>query len=148
MFWENNRFMDWLTKFSHMIVLSALWVICSLPVLCSCKNNSLRDRLSDSRIFPLYERKLQTGCACKYREFVCISVLLWNLSVCYVTWTYKQLWKIVLHSLLAGGSGCHIYGLLSDFRNFRCCSLWSVQLWLFIFFHRLCSFCLRPMHFL
>ena len=80
------------TKFSHMIVLSALWVVCSLPVitirachdcpvLCSCKNNSLRDRLSDSRIFPLYERKLQTGCACKYREFVCISVLLWNLSV-------------------------------------------------------------------
>ncbi|MFQ9394770.1 MAG: DUF624 domain-containing protein [Lachnospiraceae bacterium] len=33
MFWENNRFMDWLTKFSHMIVLSALWVICSLPVI-------------------------------------------------------------------------------------------------------------------
>ena len=33
MFWENNRFMDWLTKFSHMIVLSALWVKCRLPVI-------------------------------------------------------------------------------------------------------------------
>ncbi|MFQ9394769.1 MAG: hypothetical protein ACLR2E_12935 [Lachnospiraceae bacterium] len=72
------------------------------------------------------KRKLQTGCACKYREFVCISVLLWNLSVCYVTWTYKQLWKIVLHSLLAGGSGCHIYGLLSDFRNFQISTVFPV----------------------
>lgn len=185
MFWENNRFYGLADKIQpydcSQCSLGNMQSSCNhdrachdCPVLCSCKNNSAAGAAIRQQNFSaVWKENFRQGVLVMYREFVWLSVLLWNLSVCYVTWTYKQLWKIVLHSLLAGGSRLSYLRLLPDFRNFqistvfqvrlfkwqllfckksedqrfRCCSLCRCMM-LFIFFHRLCSFCLRPMHFL
>lgn len=33
MFFEHNRFMEWMLKFANMIVISVLWILCCLPVI-------------------------------------------------------------------------------------------------------------------